>query len=288
MPARRFRKLEQKRILGVPIPWIRSFWQKSSQRGGTGLIFNPNDYEAETPTEARRMAYEDAQNHADFYKELAEKDLLPPGTTAKAKRMRHSGSYHVEIVMPHVSMTSGDVLQDVKASPSYRNGDGEFIRHSRANVARDIQRIARKHGYIYQEHVPSTMGFVRDFDREFSSDMQDSINYRFSGPYGKRYPAHYIDSEILVAKLPYPGRKPDLIEQVQKRNAETRQELEKKFYSIAAILGLGGSLFFSTSSFTGNVISSLSNTASTGAGIVLFFIGIVCAMFSLANKKKYS
>ena len=283
-PTGKFRKLEWKPLFNnlIRVPVLKSYWQKTSQRGESGLIFKPSDYESKTPTEARRMAYEDAQNHAKFYRELINKELLPPGTKAKAKRMKHSDAYHVEITMPKVPISYYDELRRIQSKDTYRRGDEDSIKHIVFNIARNIKRVAKKFGYAYEHYNLTTKGYDRNERGEFSTDLEFEGNYHFS----KSRKGYYIDTEILANKLPFHGRIKSLLDKMSERNKVEMEEveaknsgLEQKLSAIVGIVGLLGSLFFTSSAFTGNVVGTLNQNSINIIGVVLFLIGVIGAFF---------
>ncbi len=63
-----------------------------------------------------------------------------------------------------------------------------------------------------------------------------------------------------------------------------QNSLESRASSSVAIVGLSGSLFFSSINFTGNAISNLTQTTSNLIGVCLFCVGLVGAFFYLRQK----
>ena len=98
---------------GFPL-FRKVFYQKNTSMGGSssGLSFRPADYLAEAPLERKKLAYEDAQQHKDFYQEVIDKGYYPPGTKVRVKRERHSDTYALEITMPKVSMAGPEPIRE--------------------------------------------------------------------------------------------------------------------------------------------------------------------------------
>ncbi|MEI7719387.1 MAG: hypothetical protein WCI72_05950 [archaeon] len=66
---------------------------------------------------------------------------------------------------------------------------------------------------------------------------------------------------------------------------ERRQNLEQRASSTTAVIAFIGSLFFTTSTFTGNAIGTLSNSTTNLIGIILFLLGMVGIFFYIRKNK---
>ncbi len=60
--------------------------------------------------------------------------------------------------------------------------------------------------------------------------------------------------------------------------------LESRVFATTAIVGLFGSLFFSSTQLTGNTISNLSHVNSNFIGIIFFFVGVLSALIYIKRK----
>lgn len=218
---------------------------------GDAPTFFPSDYDSPNPAEARRMAYDDAENHASFFRELADRGVYPLGTRVKVKRIRHSDGYGIEVTMPEIK---------VSTKPG-----GKKLDWSEANRLRDIM-----------EDAAAKRGYKGSFD----DDVRQGHNYGQDRDGNTRY----IDLEILEHKLPYAGRKS---EEELRRNSRSRESqfreskrlmgsahpLEKRVLPIITIITLAGSVIFSSLGMTSNVIGSSQTTSFIGAG--LFILGLI-------------
>lgn len=166
-----------KRFLGIgpKKPIYKNYWQKGApNKLGDGTartpIFLPKDYEAKNSEETRKLAYEDAKNHARFYERLIREGIYPEETKVKVKKIKHSNAYGLELFIPEIKISN---------SP--------FIRFSR--LAKKIQEIAEEFGYYEKLH----------------EDIRNYWNYG-KDQKGK---VRYIDAEILYPdrKLPFEMRK---------------------------------------------------------------------------------
>ena len=70
-----------------------------------------------------------------------------------------------------------------------------------------------------------------------------------------------------------------------KRIFPQKQSLEQRASSATAVIAFIGSLFFTTSNLTGNVIGTLSTNTTNLIGIILFLIGIVGAVVYIKKSK---
>ncbi len=278
-----FRKFEWKNLFGLPIfPSLKKYYQKDTSRGF--LIFKPSEYKSTDSQERAKMAYQDAKNHANFYKTLVKKHLLPPETKVKAKRIKHSDSYHVEIVMPHVPWEYMDMVRDIRSRAGYRSGDEQSAHYSVVDTKREIKEAARSKGYDYTHFISTTSGTRRDERGEFSGDLNDYVNYRFYRNGG----VAYIDAEILTTKLPFKGRKEAHMEFMSRRNREEfmeerrkeKENLEKriekpKMSVLISWVSLISSILLVSFNLTGNVIANSPNVTLNWVGGVLFVIGLI-------------
>jgi len=64
-----------------------------------------------------------------------------------------------------------------------------------------------------------------------------------------------------------------------------RKALESRVSGAATVIILAASLFFISSSLTGNAIADLNETTSSWIGVILFILGIIGAGFYLRNKR---
>lgn len=65
----------------------------------------------------------------------------------------------------------------------------------------------------------------------------------------------------------------------------SKRFLEDHIFASVAIVGLLGSLFFTSSTFTGNVTGSLTQNSTNIIGVILFLVGIVASFFYVRKSK---
>ncbi len=88
-----------------------------------------------------------------------------------------------------------------------------------------------------------------------------------------------IDAQNRIAT-----RKANRVAYILRHKPEEKMNSLERTTATAGVLTLLGSIFFLQSSFTGNVISNLTQSNSNWIGAGLFLIAIVCGIFALKKK----
>lgn len=241
----------------------RTFFQK------TWGDFSPTMYEGNTAEERRRLAYEDAKQHADLYKELVKEGIYPEGTKIKVKRKRHSDSYTIGFFMPKITPLIKDLFR------KYREEDIP-------KISDKIIQIATNHGYRGWEHGGWRGGFHSDilkireeeWKRYRNQGINDPIQHYRNYGIDQKGKLRYLDVDVLMGHLPFERRKSN-----QKKTLEGRV--------IVSILSLIGGIALSILSLTatGNVISNLTGTTQGLLGIFLFIVGLVRILLHFNQKR---
>ena len=247
----------------------KTFYQKSMRINKWDSPFAPTEYTGQTSEQRSRMAYEDAEQHADFYRDLVKQGVYPLETKVNVKRKKHSDAYFVELWMPRVTTLKKDLLR------VFREGKiGDIIER--------IETVSKKHGY---------QGWKFDEDVYFAP-KEYREGHNFPGHHFRNYGlddngrVRYIDVDILLDKLPFAGRKSNKeINKEDWNRKERRRNLERKVLPVTVVTCFILSLFFLSPNVTGNTISNFSQNSTNILGVTLFIVSVLIGIFSLRNKE---
>ncbi len=265
-----------------PFPYYKTFYQKKSDKfSGHPLIFSPSDYENENPLDRNKMAFEDAKNHKNFYRELIREGVYPAGSSVRVKKKRHSDSYILEMEVPKIKELSR-VLQSIKNEFDADSGaeNKRRIKYEMKGIQYTIDSIAREKGYKFRE-VTNSLGKIHiDTFPTYYEDIFGQRNYGLDS----RGKVRYFDGEILIEKLQFKGRKKTEIEEyIQNliKFSSKGKVLEKSVLGLGAVAGFVFSLFFLSSNVTGNVIGNAGASSNAVAGIITLTASFLLAFLAL-------
>ncbi len=281
------------------MPYVNTFYQKrpslfvkkdgehyelsSTRPDDEAIIFNPNDYEANSNSDARRMALEDAKNHKKFYQALIDRGIYPAGSKVRIRKAKHSNRFVIELKVPKLQDLDS-YYESIRRSSGDNREELNSLKYDSQDRSWAMESEAKKFGYHYSDpENPRTSGI--------NEDTLESFNYGVDS----KGVVRYFDKHVLKAKLPFKGRrKSDLEIQLedysnQHKNTETDvnkiiSSYKERALAVAVIWFLSGIFFFSTN-ITGNVIG-LSNVTSSWIGGVLILIGLIALGFWIKNRKR--
>jgi|SRR3989344_3668846 len=221
------------------------------------LQFIPSAYNGRNSEEKRKLAYEDAKRHVDFYKDLIKRGVYPKGTTVKAKKMKNSDVFLIEFFMPKIKM--------IKKNSKVKQN----IYDQQRRIMNAIEDTAISYGY-------SSIREIGDrFYSNFHRDIEALRNYGVD----KEGNLRYVDSQVLMGKLPFKGTV--LSESEIKRLSEKYDKssgLEKRVLIFVGSIVSGIILSISSLNTTGSAIGTLGTTQGL-LGIFLFIFGLVGIVF---------
>ncbi len=260
------RKVKLMPFLGRFSPKIEfsdTFYQKGLG-GGTlfdgSWTFNPNHYEGETPKERRDAAYQDAKQHADFYKELIGKGIYPEETKIKVKRKSHSDNYIVEFFMPHIREINPVITEHPLTGKKFYRKDLDELKENAHSLKEKMEETSR--GYGHKFGFNEDPGHIRNYGIDDEGELR------------------YIDTEILDRKLPFDKRLPKSERISWKRKQKIKEGIEKmrleeRVLPVSTLLSFVLALFFLSSNITGNVIGNLDINSTNPLGIALIMVSIL-------------
>ena len=251
---KRVKRKTKKKLFGFGpkiIPTSETMYQKdmSSEELYSNLVFKPSNYDAENPSQRKKLAFEDAKTHKRFYDKLVKEGVYPPGTKVRVKKVKHSNRYTLEMWMPelkHPSETRGENTKGVNLGRRYNE------------IKSEVRQVASDFGY----NPPKYHGFDNDlgFPRNYGVAKDGEV--------------YYFDTHVLESKLPFKKRKKSWKE----------KNLERIVGATLVIMGFALTLINLIPSFTGYVVLNDYNKPFNSFTIVSFFLLMLGAYFLFRYK----